>query len=98
MLSPHLKDAVLHAAATAFKPTEAELIERYLTFSDERVSVSVWVDLFYLARDHQSLAKYDPTGAIRQRLEDKDAVGFFDWWQSSEPPSYSPQLQLPLFH
>lgn len=98
MLGERLKAVVLSDAAVAFGDSQAKLLANYLELSEERVPVSVWVDLFEIAHDEASLTRHDPEGTIRARVHQGEVPGFFDWWSIEAPVrtllTYPQQLVL----
>jgi len=95
MISETMKQAVIRAV-DALDHEQASLIDRYLAYSDERVQVSVWVDLFELAGESAMLEKLDPDGRIRAEVRAGRMPGFASWWGVPVAPALAGQLCLPF--
>lgn len=94
MIGSKMRERVLEAMRK-FGPEHENLLARYLELNpDEKVHLSVWVDLLSQAGDTSTIDKMDPEGIIRAQVAQKRLPSFSDWW--GVIPS-ADQGQLSLF-
>lgn len=93
MIGEKMRQRVLEAIRK-FGPEQENALARYLEiFPEEKIQLSVWVDLLDRAGDTATVERLDPNGMIRAKVAKEDLPGFIDWW-GEIPAAASTQLSL----
>lgn len=93
MIGEKMRQRVLEAIRK-FGPEQENALAKYLeVFPEEKIKLSVWVDLLDRTGDMATVERLDPNGVIREKVAKEDLPGFIDWW-GEIPTTASSQLSL----